>query len=80
MYGVGSDNGQLVVRDTRAAVTESISVVPHHRGITRLQFSPKQYVLIHLLYIYLFLLKVDQRHVDKVMSNFISASKLIYIF
>lgn len=39
-YGVGSDSGQLVVKDTRAAVTENVSVTPHHRGITRLQFSP----------------------------------------
>lgn len=40
VYGVGSDNGQLVLRDTRAAVTESVSLVPHCRNITRLQFSP----------------------------------------
>ncbi|KAL4232567.1 Methylosome protein 50 [Mactra antiquata] len=39
-YCVGSDAGQLVVKDTRTAVTESITMTPHHRGITRLQFSP----------------------------------------
>lgn len=39
-YGAGSEAGALVVKDTRAAVTEYVSFVPHHRSITRLQFSP----------------------------------------
>ncbi|XP_045196667.2 methylosome protein 50-like [Mercenaria mercenaria] len=46
VYSVGSDSGHLVVRDTRTAVTESVSIVPHHRGITRIQFSPFQNNLV----------------------------------
>ncbi|XP_060582794.1 methylosome protein WDR77-like [Ruditapes philippinarum] len=42
VYGVGSNSGHLVVRDTRAAVTESVSAKPHYRGINRIQFSPTQ--------------------------------------
>lgn len=40
VYGAGSEAGALVVMDTRAAVMEHVSCVPHHRAIRRLQFSP----------------------------------------
>ncbi|KAH3735735.1 methylosome protein 50-like [Dreissena polymorpha] len=40
VYAVGSECGLLVFKDTRSAVTETISLRPHHRGITRVQFQP----------------------------------------
>lgn len=41
-FAVGSESGQLVVKDTRSAVTEAASIVPHHRNVTRIQFSPSK--------------------------------------
>ena len=44
VFGVGSEAGQVVVKDTRAAVCSTVSYTPHRRAVKRLQFSPVRYV------------------------------------
>lgn len=38
-YAVGGECGHLVIKDTRSPVSECVSMVPHRRPITRIQFS-----------------------------------------
>lgn len=40
VFGVGSEAGQVVVKDKRAAVCSTVSYTPHRRAVKRLQFSP----------------------------------------
>ena len=40
VFGVGSEAGQVVVKDTRFAVCSTVSYTPHRRAVKRLQFSP----------------------------------------
>lgn len=46
IFGVGSETGQVVVKDTRAAVCSSVSFSPHTRTVKRLQFSPNKNCLL----------------------------------
>ena len=42
VFGVGNEAGQIVVKDTRAAVCSSVSFSPHRRPVKRVQFSPNR--------------------------------------
>lgn len=46
VFGVGSEEGQVVVKDSRAAVCSSVSFSPHRRAVTRLQFSQNKNSLL----------------------------------
>ena len=43
VFGVGNESGQIVVKDTRAAVCSTVSFNPHNRPVKRIQFSPYKY-------------------------------------